>query len=527
MKKKELLIIFLTIMVVVAGCKKDEVDIPSRLFRPAVGAALVADSNAILASWLKITDAASYTLQVSRDSFRTIDVTMNVKDTGIVLVKNLQWDKLYQVQVKANAGDTVFNSKWSFLGAIKTPRFPTILNTPALSDITENAVKVSWTTSGAAVTTVKILKATDSSVVSTTALTPADVTSQSRIINGLNTATGYIIFLYSNTTVRGWVNFSTKAPFAGILVDLRGITGRPSVLADTIPLIASGSTVILKRGEVYTITAALNLSKAITIVSGTDLSVPGQAVITMPANFNITSGSVIDSIVFNDVTLRGTDYAAKYVFNISAACTIGKMSFIGCRAEIFRGMIRLQSQPVIVNNLWIDNCVLDSLAGYGVITVDVATSKVDNITIRNSTIYKAEKIIVSKNNSTSVTIENCTINEAALGGGSSYYVDYNTAATNNVTNGIIINNCIFGVGKIGTGGVQTVRGIRVNAASNISASNNFRTSDQVSLGNDVPNITPYARPAAQLFQDPLNGIFKIADASFTGKSNAGDPRWRL
>jgi hypothetical protein len=89
-------------------------------------------------------------------------------------------------------------------------------------------------------------------------------------------------------------------------------------------------------------------------------------------------------------------------FNISAASTIGKMSFISCKAEIFRGVVRLQSQPVIINNFIVDNCIIDSLAGYGVLTVDVNTSRVDNITIKNSTIYKAEKIIVSKNNSTSV-----------------------------------------------------------------------------------------------------------------------------
>ncbi len=495
--------------------------------RPVSAGSLVADSNAILASWFKIKNVSLYTLQVSRDTFRTLDISMNVTDTGSVLVKNLQWDKLYQVQVKAIATDTTLNSKWSFLGAIKTPKFPTILKTPVIGEITENAVKVSWTASGAAVTSVKILKASDSTVVTTATLTAADISDQFRIISGLNAATGYIIFLYSGATVRGWANFATTAPFAGVLVDLRDITGRPSVLADTIPLVPSGSTVILKRGETYAITAAINFSKTITIVSGTDLLIPGQAVISMPSNFNIVSGSAIDSITFKDVTLRGTDYASKYVFNINTACTIGKLSFLSCKAEIFRGMIRLQSQPVIVNNLLVDNCIIDSLAGYGLLTVDVATSKVDNITIKNSTIYKAEKIIVSKNNSTAVTIENCTINEAALGGGASYYVDYNTAASNNVTNGIIINNCIFGVGKLGTAGVQTVRGIRANAATNTSASNNYRTSDQVSLGNDIPNIIPYSRPTTQLFQDALNGNFKIMDVTFPGRSNAGDPRWRL
>jgi hypothetical protein len=47
----------------------------------------------------------------------------------------------------------------------------------------------------------------------------------------------YTIFLYSGSIVRGWADFTTKAPFSGILIDLRGITGRPSVLADTIPVI--------------------------------------------------------------------------------------------------------------------------------------------------------------------------------------------------------------------------------------------------------------------------------------------------
>ncbi len=526
MKKKNIAIILFALVVIVAACKK-ETDIETvRFFRPVSGAALVADSNAILASWLKIQGAASYTVQVSRDTFRTIDATMDVVDTGMALIPNLQWDKFYQVQVKANAPDTAYSSRWSYLGEIRTPRFPTILNTPVTGDITENAVRVTWTTGGAAVTSIKILKASDSSVVTTVTLNAADVASQLKIITALENSTGYIIFLYSGATVRGWANFSTKAPFSGILINLTGISGRPSVLSDTIPLIPSGSTVILKRGETYTIASSLNISKTISIVSGTDLAVPAQATISLPSNFNVSSGSAIDSIIFNDVTLRGTDYASKYIFNINTACNIGKLAFIGCKAEIFRGMVRLQSQPAFIGNFLVDNCIIDSLAGYGILTVDVNTAKADNITIRNSSIYKAEKIIVSKNNSTSVTIESCTVNEAPQGGGSSYYVDYNTSASNTVSNGITINNSIFGVGKITATG-QTVRGIRTNAATGINTSNNYRTSDQVSAGNDIPGIVTYTRPAIQLWQDPVNGDFKIIDLSFPGKANSGDPRWRL
>jgi hypothetical protein len=188
-------------------------------------------------------------------------------------------------------------------------------------------------------------------------------------------------------------------------------------------------------------------------------------------------------------------------------------------------MVRLQSGATTVSNFIVNNSILDSLAGYGVLTVDNVTCKVENISFTNSTIYKAEKVITSKQNSTSVLIENCTFNEAPLGNSSNYYVDYSTSGTNNVTNGITINNCIFGIGKWSNGAI-TVKDIRANAATTVNGSNNFRTADHLSAGNDLPNITTYTRASNLLWEDPSSGNFRIADNSFPGRSNAGDPRWR-
>jgi hypothetical protein len=74
------------------------------------------------------------------------------------------------------------------------------------------------------------------------------------------------------------------------------------------------------------------------------------------------------------------------------------------------------------------------------------------------------------------------------------------------------------VGKLNAG-AQTVRGVRT--ASSVNGSNNYRTSDQVSLGNDIPNIITHPRPVAQLFQDAANGNFKIIDAKFYRKKYYG------
>jgi hypothetical protein len=522
---RKLLLASVAFILVLSACKKTDDLGQSRLFRPVNKEPLVSEGNWVLASWQAIKGAQNYTVQISKDTFKTILVSRTI-DTSAYLFENLEWNRRYQVQVKANSADSGFSSRMSYLGEVKTPAFPSILNVPTISEISDNAVKVSWTTSGAAVTSIRIIKTADSSMVAQATLSPTDINNKYRIVSGLSQLTPYTIFLYSGTTVRGWADFTTKATLAGSIIDLREITGRPSVLSDTIPIIASGSIILLKRGETYNISSTLNLNKSLTFLSGNDLLNPDQAIISLPSNFNITSGSVIDSIVFRDVYLQGTDYASKYVFNINTACTIGKISFESCRAEYFRGVLRTQSQPAIITNFNIDNCIMDSIAGYGIITVDVTSSRVDNISIRNSTIYKAEKIVTSRNNSNSVTIENCTFNEAPRGG--NYYIDYSTSPTNNVAQPIVFKNNILGVGKSNAGNVD-VRGYRVGSGTSIDVSNTYATSDFLSttVANQFPNLIVYPKLSTEIWQDPYNGNFKIIDNAFPGKSSAGDPRWRL
>jgi hypothetical protein len=306
---------------------------------------------------------------------------------------------------------------------------------------------------------------------------------------------------------------------------LRSITGRPSVLADTLPLIAAGSTVILKRGETYDISSTISLTKSVKIRGGSDLTVPGQPVINMPANFNVAAGSNIDFLDFEDVYLKGTDATTKYVFNISNTSTIKRISFQNVTAESFRGVTRFQS-GISNTDYIVNNSVMFNLGGYGVITVDNITSKSDNISITNSTIYKAEKIITSRQNSVTVTVEDNTINDAPLTG--NYLIDYNTSPTNAVTGGVTVKDNIFGVGRANTSGATEVRGIRIGAGA-IQASNNYSTSDYKLTATTpfpIPDLISYTRSSTQLWVDPANGNFRIADQSFPAAATAGDPRWR-
>ena len=177
----------------------------------------------------------------------------------------------------------------------------------------------------------------------------------------------------------------------------------------------------------------------------------------------------------------------------------------------------------IGNNYVVDNCVIDSIAGYGIITVDNTTVKADNISITNSTIYKAEKFITSSKQtagSSSVVVANCTFNETLVG--SNILIDYGSFT---VTNGITVSNCIFGTVK--SGGTNQ-RDVRASASTTVNAPNSYRTSDYISAGaaNDFPGVITYTKSSTQLWQDPINGNFKIIDGSFPGRTNTGDPRWR-
>ena len=516
---------FLLAMVLLTACKKEEV-LPDalRLFRPvSTKEGLVSPSNYIEARWQAVKDAASYTVELSRDTFKTIDVSLTL-DTNYVIFEKLKYFQLYQVQVRANASNEAKNSKFSFLGAIKTPKFPTILNTPSINDVTDAAVKVSWISAGATVSKIRVYLNSDrTTLIKEVALNSTDVTNQYKIVSGLSGSKSYYIELYSNTTLRGFDIYNTKAPFSGVVVDLRDIENRPNVLVDTLPVVPSGSTIILKRGLVYNIPTAYDLDRTVIIVSGDDLLNPNQATINLISNFNIKASSTIDSIVFRNVRLRSDSYSGKYVMNISKAANIDKIKFDGCNAAVFRGLVRLQSAVININTFEVNNCVIDSISNYGVINVDNANCKVNDFVFKKSTFYRVEKFITSRQNSNSILIENCTFNEAPFGG--NYLIDFSQSATNNITAGIKFYNNILGIGYSNSGNVA-VRGFRANASVNVDVSNSFTLSDYSNASNPFPNITAYTRPSTEVFTNPATFNFKIKDDSFPGKNSAGDPRWR-
>lgn len=500
------------------SCKKDKDLTAPRLFRPVAAGSLLADSNTIVASWQQIAGAAAYKIEVSRDTFRTIDLSISI-DSNTATIRKLLFNQLYQLQVKAIARDTAMDSKWSYLGAIKT--LSSIFKLPGISDITQSSVRARWITKGAPVTSIKVVKTADQSVVATIPLSPTDQTNEFKIIDGLDATTHYTMYLYSDNDERGYVSFSTKAPFTGAIIDLTGITGRPGILADTLPVVPSGSTILLKRGETYTISSTTSLDKTLTISSVPDLTNPVQAILYFTSEFNFAAGSTIDYVEFHDLHMFSDNYGGRYVFNNSNNASIGKLAFTDSRIEIFRGLFRLKDGTASINDFIIDNCIVDSIKDYSVLNINAA-SRIENVSMLNSTFYKVDAVISSASGGNTVTISDCTFNEAPLGNNKNYYFNY---GANTLDNGFNITNCIFGTGKL-SGSSVIVRDIRVGSGTVLGLTNNYKTSDHTTGANEFPVITAYNRTSEQLWLAPYSGDFTIADQSFPGRNSAGDPRWR-
>ena len=157
----------------------------------------------------------------------------------------------------------------------------------------------------------------------------------------------------------------------------------------------------------------------------------------------------------------------------------------------------------------------------------------DNLVIKNSTLSKIKAFLTSRTNSQSILIDACTINEFALPDGIVFRWRGAVGTLSNVLNGITITNTIWGPAwDEAKTGKLTVRGIYAGLeATNWTMTNTYATSDfAFTPGSEIPGFPPlaYSKKSSDLWVDAYNGLdFNFKDAGFSGKTNCGDPRWRV
>jgi len=311
------------------------------------------------------------------------------------------------------------------------------------------------------------------------------------------------------------------------------------MIQDSIAVCLSGDTLVLAAGKTYDWNTnnyawASDLSLTIMGASETNrsvISVSVSTVMILPAS--------VDSIVFRQLDITQSSKTGTYFANQAAgnACEVKNLIFDGCNISGFgRSILRLQASSTpsnqhvgnfIVNNSIITDCGNESGQNYAFIQ-STTQGLIDNIQITNSTFSNVSKTsnVISGSGAAQVfqniVIDNCTFYNV-VGTGGRYLIDAGSLATNNVE--VTIQNSILG--KVVDPTLTTNRGTRY---CTVTTTNTYQTADWVTTeaapSLDIPNTTLYAGSAADLFTDPDNEDFTFKDASFAGKTTAGDPRWR-
>lgn len=530
------------------ACDEEETYEKTRLFRPVLNEDLYSELNTIIINMGKIREATSYTIEVSRDSFRTIDYKLE-SDTNYIVLNDetlkgdpLFWNTLYQVRATAHAADPAFDSRPSDLGSVRTQRFPSILKVPTSADVIDVAARVTWQVLGAPVTKIKVFSIADLKLTAPLAerdVTASEQTSGIAIVTGLNPATAYQIAIYSGSdgkTLRGWETYRTLEAAVDLTApNVINLTESedPDAVINAVTSAADGAIIVVKKGVQYNLPSA-NLDKSITIRGSYGFGTQ-KAILFTTGNWNIASGANIDHIRFIDLELRGEDIGGDYVFNPnnSDATNVNELTFDDCVINTFRGIIRIRGK-VFIKNYNITNSIVYKIGGYGIFTTDTdgaGNAAFDNIALKNSTFSKINTFMVSRQNAQSIVIDACTLNEVATPNGILFRWRGTKGELSNVLNGITITNTIWGhAWDEAASGNVAVRGIEGLESTSFSVVNTYAPSDFSFASGEIPGFPSlrYSGKAQNLWVDPYNGLnFNFKDTGFAGRFDTGDPRWRV
>jgi hypothetical protein len=470
---------------------------------------------------------AKYTLEISADpNFGGTPAYTTVTDTTQVIVTdaNLALKTDYYARVKANAtaaaaasnGWVVTVDPFRITGEqlflpvddAKLTALTAVLNWKVTAGLT----RIALTPSGGT--------ATDYT------LSADELTAGEKTFTGLLPSKQYTAELFMGTLSKGVITFTTKSgpPAGTTTVNVAPEDDLAAMIAAATP----GTVFLLQQGTVYKTDAQIVLPANAEIAIWGDHG-PNKPVLAFNGfNLPATAGT----IRFENVDLTGyqnNDPAGvkrNYIFNQSAASTTEAILFENCTIRNFVNTpMRLQgSNAITINNFKVNKCIVydcgvtATTGSYAFVHNSVANSKINNIAITNSTLYRIGYSIILHGAapSQSVLIENCTIDNSI--GDTRYVVDYNAQTVGSFQ----INNTIIGKTLSPAG---TARGIR--AASAYTVSGSYQTADAVFSANPIAGITSYTGTSATLFTDPASGNYLIKDAGFAGKSTSGDPRWRL
>ncbi|MEI6946979.1 DUF5123 domain-containing protein [Paraflavisolibacter sp. H34] len=514
----------------IASCKKandwEQDQSYNRLFRPTELTATV-DGVTPTIRWKTTPNTQGYVIELSQDSlqFNSIQKTYKgvaSKDaTGYFFVVPDLLEPLTQYSIRIKGTDSIGipESQWATV-AFKT-RTEQIFNAVTDANLSTNSAKLTW-------------KATPDVTHITIGANRYDISASEKAagektISGLLNDTEYTATLYFNTRIRGQIKFATlpQLPTGPNVVNVAAGDSLSVLMQNA----ANGTIFVLRKGTKYSTDNLVNLPE------GASFTVWGQTGGAKPIiAFNgINLPANAGTIKFENVDLTGyqegdaSKTKRNYIFNQSAASTTAEIVFENCTIRNFVNTpMRIQgTNNITIGKFSVSKCLVYDIGvndagtgSYAFIHTNVASGKINNISITNTTFYKIGYGLILHNAAPSQTVlvkDNTFYN---IVGSTRYFIDYNTQA---VSSSFVLENNILAKTH-STASPSTARGIRSATAPTVI--NTYKTTDVQFSANPIANILDYSKASTDLFADPDNGVFTIKDGSFAGSATAGDPRWR-
>jgi hypothetical protein len=530
------LILGLLVLLSLSSCTKkidpvvDELSF-SRAFTPADFNSQISNITTVTLNWIAVTNVDHYVIEIYEGTDFVADKlvsTSNVDASATSFVYVLPaGDTQFSARISAVSSlEGVADSKWISVSFKTLPENLFLGYVSELSGL--GTCTVRWKP-GSTVTALSFDNGTKTSF----PVSAAEATAGVKIVTGI--AKGkYQISLMNTTFIRG----TTKVLIEGDVLLAAG-----GDLAAAINALPAGGVILLANGSGFSFAGPITLTNSIKIRGLYATNLPTIFTVLNAATyqmFNIgASLTPADSLVFQNLNISGypdnntanTKLRGMFDQDVTLPCNIGSIKFLNCIAHNFdRHLIRLRGTATqVIDKIVIDGSILYDYAfgsNYGVINSSAAASKLNNISITNSTIYYTRGAIISYTNGTAcqgITIKNCTFNQLAMDNATARFViDLNTTAGTGVIN---ISNTIFGTTF--SNGTISANGIRPNTMT-MAFTGSYYTSD-FNDGLTFPIksfLTAYSGASTALWTSPVAGDFHFLDAGFAGKSTAGDPRWR-
>jgi hypothetical protein len=182
----------------------------------------------------------------------------------------------------------------------------------------------------------------------------------------------------------------------------------------------------------------------------------------------------------------------------------------------------------------IDNCIIDSISGYGITNADNAKADIQNIKITNSTISNAEKICVGTKGlqPKSLVVESCTF--VYIVADAKPLFDFKSSNWATFKDKFTFNNCLIGTAgrnkeELATTGITGWSGDLQPECDEL-----YFTSDllwqPISEEDPSPKAafpgTTLSSSTAATFKDAASSNFQIVTKELGGNNpKPGDPRW--